>query len=164
MLSKQMQEALNEQIRHEINSAYLYLAMSMHSSSVGLAGFAVWLRVQWQEELGHAMKLAEFVHDRGGRVTLQAVEKPPAEFKSPLDIFQQVLAHEQKVTALINKLYETALKENDYATQVEVQWFIREQIEEEKNAGAILDQLRMAGESGAPLMMVDRALAARAAK
>lgn len=164
MLSKQMQEALNEQIRHEINSAYLYLAMSMHSSSAGLQGFASWLRVQWQEELGHAMKLAEIVHDRGGRVTLQALEKPPSEFKSPLDIFQQVLAHEQKVTALINRLYEAALKENDYATQVEVQWFIREQIEEEKNAGAILEQLRMAGESGAPLMMVDRALAARAAK
>lgn len=163
MLSKQMQDALNEQIRHEINSAYLYLAMSMHSTSVGLQGFASWLRVQWQEELGHAMKLADIVHDRGGRVTLQAVEKPPAEFKSPRDIFQQVLAHEQKVTALINRLYESALKENDYATQVEVQWFIKEQIEEEKNAGSILDQIAMAGESGAPLMMLDRALAARAA-
>jgi len=164
MLSKSMQDALNEQIRHEINSAYLYLAMSMHSASAGLQGFAVWLRVQWQEELGHAMKLAEIVHDRGGRVTLQAVEKPPADFTSPLEIFKQVLAHEQKVTALINKLYEAALKENDYATQVEVQWFIREQIEEEKNASTILDQLRMAGDSGAPLMMIDRALAARAAK
>jgi ferritin len=164
MLSKQMQEVLNEQIKHEINSAYLYLAMSMHSSSVGLQGFASWLRVQWHEELAHAMKLAEIVHDRGGRVTLQAVEKPPAEFKSPVDIFQQVLAHEQKVTALINRLYEIALKESDYATQVEVQWFIKEQVEEEKNAATILDQLRMAGDSGAPLIMIDRALAARAAK
>ncbi len=164
MISKKMQDALNEQIKHEINSAYLYLAMSMHSTSVGLQGFALWLRLQWQEELSHAMKLAEIVHDRGGRVTLQGVEKPPAEFKSPQDIFKHVLAHEQKVTALINKLYEAALKENDYATQVEVQWFIKEQIEEEKNAGMILDQLAMAGESGASLMMLDRALAARAAK
>jgi ferritin len=164
MLSKQMQEALNKQIKHEIDSAYLYLAMSMHSSSEGLQGFASWLRVQWQEELGHAMKLAEIVHDRGGRVTLQAVDKPPSDFKSPLDIFKQVLAHEQKVTALINRLYEAALKENDYATQVEVQWFIKEQIEEEKNAVTILDQLAMAGDSGAPLMMIDRALAVRAAK
>jgi len=164
MLSKQMQEALNEQIRHEINSAYLYLSMSMHSSSAGLQGFALWLRLQWQEELEHAMKLAGILHDRGGRVTLQAVDKPPAEYKSPLDIFQQVLAHEQKVTALINRLYEAALKENDYATQVEVQWFIKEQIEEEKNAATILDQLKMAGESAAMLMMVDRSLAARAAK
>jgi ferritin len=138
--------------------------MSMHSSSIGLQGFTSWLRVQWQEELGHAMKLTEIVHDRGGRVTLQAVDKPPAEFKSPLDIFQQVLVHEQKVTALINRLYEIALKENDYATQVEVQWFIKEQIEEEKNATTILDQLKMAGESGASLIMVDRALAARAAR
>jgi ferritin len=164
MLSKPMQKALNEQIMHEINSAYLYLAMSMHSSSVGLQGFATWLRVQWQEELAHAMKLAEIVHDRGGRVALQAVEKPLAEFKSPQDIFHQVLAHEQKVTALINRLYETALKEDDYATQVEVQWFIKEQIEEEKNATTILDQLKMAGESGASLMILDRALAARAAR
>jgi ferritin len=164
MLSKQMQKSLNEQINHEISSAYLYLAMSVHSSSIGLPGFASWLRVQWQEELSHAMKLTEIVHDRGGRVTLQAVEKPPAEFKTPLDIFQQVLAHEQKVTALINRLYETALKENDYATQVEVQWFIKEQIEEEKNAVMILDQLKLAGESAATLMMVDRGLAARAAR
>jgi ferritin len=164
MISKKMQEALNEQIKHEIDSAYLYLAMSMHSTSAGLQGFALWLKVQWQEELGHAMKLAEIVHDRGGRVALQALEKPPADFKSPLDIFKQVLAHEQKVTALINRLYEAALKENDYATQVEVQWFIKEQIEEEKNAGTILDQLKMAGDSGASLMMIDRALAARAAK
>jgi len=164
MLTKPMQKALNEQISHEIDSAYLYLAMALHSSAIGLPGFASWLRVQWQEELSHAMKLTEIVHDRGGRVTLQAVEKPPAEFKSPMEIFRLVLAHEQKVTALINKLYETALKENDYATQVEVQWFIKEQIEEEKNAVTILDQLRMAGESGASLMMVDRALAARAAR
>ena len=92
------------------------------------------------------------------------VEKPLAEFKSPQDIFHQVLAHEQKITALINRLYETALKEDDYATQVEVQWFIKEQIEEEKNATTILDQLKMAGESGASLMMLDRALAARAAR
>ena len=163
MLSKTVLEALNEQIRHEINSAYLYLAMSMHAASAGLQGFSSWLRIQWHEELGHAMKLADIVHDRGGRVALQAVDKPPADFKSPLDIFQQVLAHEQKVTALINKLYETALRENDYATQVEVQWFIKEQIEEEKNAATIVEQLRMAGESGPSLMMLDRALAARAA-
>lgn len=163
MVSKKMQDALNEQIRHEINSAYLYLSMSMYAVSMNLPGFASWLRVQWQEELAHAMKLAEIVQDRGGRVVLQALEKPPGEFKSPLDVFQQVLSHERKVTALINKLFENAVKENDYATQVEVQWFIKEQVEEEKNAGAILDQLRLAGESGPSLMMVDRALAMRGA-
>jgi len=163
MLTKPMLAALNEQIRHEINSAYLYLAMSMHSTSAGLPGFASWLRVQWQEEIGHAMKLAGIVQDRGGKVVLQGVDKPPADFKSPLDIFQQVLAHEQKVTALINKLYEVAIKENDFATQVEVQWFIKEQIEEEKNALGIVEQLKMAGESGPSLMMLDRVMAARTA-
>jgi len=119
--------------------------------------------VQWQEELNHALKLAGILTDRGGRVTLQAVEKPPSEFKSPLDVFQQVLAHEQKVTALINKLYEAALKENDYATQVELQWFIQEQVEEEKNAAGIVEQLKMVGDSGTPLIMLDRQLAARGA-
>jgi ferritin len=163
MISKSLQDAINEQIRHEINSAYLYLGMSMYAHSINLPGIGSWLRVQWQEELNHALKLAGILTDRGGRVTLQAVEKPPSEFKSPLDVFQQVLAHEQKVTALINKLYEAALKENDYATQVELQWFIQEQVEEEKNAAGIVEQLKMVGDSGTPLIMLDRQLAARGA-
>ena len=94
---------------------------------------------------------------------LQPVDKPQADFKSPLELFQQVLSHEQKVTSLINKLYEIAKKEDDYSTQVELQWFIKEQVEEEKNASAIVEQLRLAGESGPSLMMVDRVLAMRAA-
>ncbi|MEW6510307.1 MAG: ferritin [Bacteroidota bacterium] len=163
MISKALQDAINEQIKHEINSAYLYLGMSMHAHAINLPGVASWLRVQWQEELGHAMKLAGMILDRGGRVTLQAVEKPPAEFKSPLDIFQQVLAHEQKVTSLINKLYETALKESDYAVQAELQWFLTEQVEEEKSAAGIIEQLKMIGDSGTPLLMLDRQLAARGA-
>jgi ferritin len=163
MISKTLQDAINDQIRHEINSAYLYLGMSMYAYATNLPGIGTWLRLQWQEELGHAMKFAGIVGDRGGRVTLQAIDKPPAEFKSPLDVFQQVLAHEQKITALINKLYETALKENDYSTQVELQWFIREQVEEEKAAAGIVEQLKMVGESGTPLLMLDRQLAARGA-
>lgn len=163
MISKTLQDAINDQIRHEIQSAYLYLGMSMYAQSVNLPGFAGWLRIQWQEELGHAMKFAGIVSDRGGRVTLQAIEKPPVDYKSPLEVFQQVLAHEQKITALINKLYEAALKENDYATQVELQWFIGEQVEEEKAAAGIVEQLKMVGESGTPLLMLDRQLAARGA-
>lgn len=163
MISKTLQDAINEQIRHEINSAYLYLAMSLYAQSVNLPGVGSWLRVQWQEELGHAMKFAGILADRGGRVALQAIEKPPADYKSPLDVFQQVLAHEQKITALINRLYEAALKENDYATQVELQWFIGEQVEEEKTAAGIVEQLKMVGESGPPLIMLDRQLAARGA-
>jgi ferritin len=163
MISKTLQDAINDQIRHEINSAYLYLGMSLYAQSVNLPGFGSWLRVQWQEELGHALKLAGILSDRAGRVTLQAIDKPPVEYKSPLEVFQQVLVHEQKITALINKLYEAALKENDYATQVELQWFIGEQVEEEKTAAGIVEQLKMVGESGPPLIMLDRQLAVRGA-
>ncbi len=162
MLSKGIQDAINEQIKHEVESAYLYLSMSAYCESLQYSGVATWLRVQWQEELEHAMKLFKFVHERGGRVTLQGIEKPPAEFKSLLDVFQQVLTHEQKVTALINKLYELTLKEPDYASQIELQWFIKEQVEEEKNAGDIIQQLKMVGDNGTALIMLDRQLGARA--
>jgi ferritin len=161
MLSKVLQDAINEQIRNEIQSAYLYLSMSAHCEAANLPGAAHWLRTQWEEELSHAMKLFKYVNERGGRVTLQSIEKPQAEFPSLLGIFQQVLAHEQKVTALINNLYSIAIKENDYATQIELQWFIKEQVEEEKNAVDIIDMLKMSGESGPALLMVDRQLGAR---
>ncbi len=161
MLSKTLQDAINEQIKHEIDSAYLYLSMSAYCESANLHGTAQWLRVQWQEELGHAMRFYTHVNDRGGRVILQPVDRPPAEFKSILDIFQQVLAHEQKVSGLINRLYELAVKENDHATQFELQWFIKEQVEEEKSAAEILAQIKMLGETGTSLFMLDRQLGAR---
>jgi ferritin len=163
MLSKGIQDAINEQIKHEISSAYLYLSMSSYCDTANLPGTAIWLRVQWHEELSHAMKLFTYVGGRGGRVILQGIERPPADFKSPLDIFQQVLDHEQKVTVMINRLYEMALKENDYATQVELQWFIKEQVEEEKTAGEILQQFKMVGDVGTALLMIDRQLGARGA-
>lgn len=162
MFSKAVQDAVNEQIRNEIQSAYLYLAMSAHCEAVSLSGAAHWLHAQWQEELEHSMKLFKYVYDRGGRVTLQGIEKPQTEFPSLLGIFQQVLAHEQKVTALINNLYAIATKENDYASQVEFQWFIKEQVEEEKNASEIIEMLKKSGESGPTLLMLDRQLGARA--
>ena len=162
MLSKGVQDAINEQIKHEVESAYLYLSMSAYCESLQYSGIATWLRIQWQEELDHAMKLFKYVHERGGRVILQAIDRPPAEFKSLLDVFQQVLAHEQKVTSLINKLYELTLKEPDYASQIELQWFIKEQVEEEKNAGDIIQQLKTVGENGTALIMLDRQLGARA--
>jgi ferritin len=163
MLSKTIQDAINEQIKHEINSAYLYLSMSAYSESQNLPGCANWLRLQWQEELSHALKLFTYVGERGGRVTLQAIDRPPADYQSPLDIFQQVLVHEQKVTSLINQLYATAVRENDYATQIELQWFINEQVEEEKNVSEIVAQLKIIGESGPSLLMLDRQLGARGA-
>jgi ferritin len=163
MLSKAIQEGINEQIKHEINSAYLYLAMAAYCETLNLGGFATWLRLQWQEELSHAMKLFGMMNARGAQVILQAIDKPPVKYRSPMDVFQQVLAHEQKVTALINKLYGLAIKENDYATQIELQWFVKEQVEEERAARDIIEQLRMVGDSGTPLMMLDRQLGARSA-
>ena len=163
MPSKVVLDALNEQIKQELYSAYLYLSMSTHCEAVNLPGFAHWLRVQSKEELGHAMKFRGHIEDRGGRVRLQAIDQPPAEFKSPLDMFKQILEHEKKISSLINKLYELALKENDYATQIVLQWFISEQVEEEKNVTALVEQLKMIGESAGALIMLDRHLASRSA-
>jgi ferritin len=162
MFSKTVQDAINDQINKELYSAYLYLSMSAHCEAANLPGAARWLAVQAKEEQGHAMKFFGYVHDRGGRVTLQAIAQPPAEFTSLLDLFQQVLEHERKVTGLINRLYETAVKESDYPSQILLQWFITEQVEEEKNASQIIEQLKMVGSQGTPLYMMDRQLGARA--
>lgn len=163
MFNKKLQDAINDHIKHELYSAYLYLSMSAHFEGVNLPGFARWMRVQSQEESSHAMKLFDFIHERGGRVVLQAIAQPPGDFKSPLDVFQQALEHEQKVTGMIHRLYELAGKENDYATQVMLQWFITEQVEEEKTAGDIVEQLKMVGEQPAGVFMLDRQLGARGA-
>jgi ferritin len=161
MISKPLQSALNEQINFELFSAYLYLSMSAHFETQNLSGFANWMRVQYQEETGHAMKFYKYVFDRSGVVTLKAIAQPTTKFKTPADIFKQVLEHEQKVTSLINKLYELAVKEKDYAAQSFLQWFINEQVEEEKNAIDIIKMLEMIGTTPISLMMADRQLGAR---
>jgi ferritin len=161
MLSKVVEDAINEQIKNELYSAYLYLAMSAHFEAANLPGSAHWMRLQSQEEVEHAMKFFDYVNERGGRVVLQAIDQPPVEFKLPLDIFQQALEHEQKVTGMINNLYALAVKENDYPTQVMLQWFIEEQVEEEKSAGDVVEQLRMIGDHTQGLFMLDRQLGAR---
>jgi ferritin len=163
MLSTSLHKAINEQIKHELNSAYLYLSMSAYCETLNLPGCAGWLKIQWQEEVTHGMKLFDMITSRGGQVTLQALDQPPSEFKSVREIFERVLAHEQKVTGLINALYGLAVKENDYAAQAELQWFVTEQVEEEQTASTIVAQLDMIGESGAALMMLDRQLGSRAA-
>jgi ferritin len=163
MLNKNVQDAINEQIKNEIYSAYLYLAMAAYSESANLPGFAHWMRVQFREEMEHAMKMFHYISERGGRVLLQAIPQPPAEFESALDVFQKTLAHEQHVTALIHNLYALALKENDYATQMFLQWFITEQVEEEKNATEIVNLLEMIGGHPQGLIMLDRQLARRGA-
>ena len=161
MLSKTLQKAFNDQINHELSSSYLYLSMAAFSESQNLPGFANWLKIQTREESGHAMKLYKFVNERGGRVELQKIEQPPLEFNSPTALFEEVLKHERKITALINKLYELALKEKDYPAQVLLHEFIGEQVEEEASASAILETLKMAGEKGHALIMMDRQLARR---
>lgn len=161
MLSKSLQEALNDQINKELYSAYFYLGMSAWCESQNLPGAAHWLSAQAAEEQGHALKLFRFVNDRSGKVTLQAIAQPLQEFTSLLDLFEQVLEHEKKVSSLIHGLYKAALAENDYPSQVMLQWFINEQVEEEKNATAIVETLKSVGTQGASLFMVDRQLAAR---
>jgi ferritin len=163
MLSTALQDAINDQVKNELFSAYLYLAMSAHFESAHLPGCARWMRMQSQEEASHAMKLFEFILERGGRVALQAIEQPPVKFKAPLDVFQQALEHERKVSGMIHRLYELAVKENDFATQVMLQWFIGEQVEEERSAGDIVEQLKMVGDQPVGLFMLDQQLGARKA-
>jgi ferritin len=161
MLNKTVQYAINQQIKHEFYSAYLYLSMSAYYETLNLPGFAHWMRLQHQEELTHAMKFFDFVNDREGSVELQAIEQPPSEFQSPLDIFQQSLEHERKISGMIHRLYELAVREKDYPTQALLQWFITEQVEEEKNASQVVEQLKMTGGDTTALLMLDRELAAR---
>jgi ferritin len=162
MLSSSLQAAFNDQINKELYSAYLYLGMSAWCESANLPGAAHWMKTQAREEQGHALKLYEFVVDRNGSVTLEAIAKPPQEYASLLDLFEQVLEHERRVTALINELYKAALTESDYPAQVILQWFINEQVEEEKNATMVVETLKMVGTQGASLFMADRQLGARA--
>jgi ferritin len=162
-LSNRLQEAMNEQIKNELYSAYLYLSMSAYCDAANLPGFAHWMQMQAQEEQAHAMKFYEFIYERGGRVVLQAIDQPPVEFQSPLAIFEQTLEHEQKVTAMIHDLYALAVEEKDYASQAFLQWFVTEQVEEEASATQIVETLKMIGDKGHALIMLDRQLGRRGA-
>ena len=154
-ISKTMQDAFNEQIKNEYYSAYLYLSMSAYFESINLPGSAKWMRTQHDEELTHALKMFDFVNDRNGRVMLKAIDQPTADFASPLAAWEMVLEHERKVTVLIYKLYEQAVKESDYAAQTFLAWFINEQVEEEKNASLMLERFKQAGTSPATLLLFD---------
>lgn len=160
-MNKKMQAAFNDQIQKEFYSAYLYLAMSAYCEAGNLPGFAKWLKLQYQEEIEHGMKLLGHLLERGGKAQLGKIDAPPCEFGSPKAIFEEVLKHEQFVTASINKLYEAAVAEKDYPAQVLLQWYITEQVEEESNACAILESLKMVGDKGAPLMYIDKELGKR---
>jgi len=161
VLSKKLEGAVNEQIKNELYSAYLYLAMAAHCEHKNFKGFANWLKIQAKEEVAHAIRLYDFVNDRGGKVVLSAIDQPPAEYQSLTEIFEKVLNHEKGVTTKINHLYELAKEENDYPLQVHLQWFIDEQVEEEKNPAEILAMLQLIGESGSGIMMLDHELGER---
>ena len=154
-ISKTMQDAFNEQIKNEMYSAYIYLSMAAYFESKNLPGSAKWMRAQYAEENSHAMKMFDFVADRGGRVTLQALPQPPADFASPVDVWKTVWEHEQKVTAMIYKLAEQAAKEGDQASHAFLQWFVTEQVEEEKNAQLMYERFTQAGEHPSSLLLFD---------
>ena len=162
MISKTMQDAMNAHIAEEVYSSNLYLAMAGYSESLNLKGFAHWMRIQSKEERDHALKILDFLVDRGGRVHIKAVAEPPLDFKSARDVFEKTLEHEKEVTAKIHKLYELALAEKDYATQNFLQWFISEQVEEESRVAEYVEKLRMIGESSNAVFWVDKELRKRA--
>jgi ferritin len=161
MISKAMQAAVNEQINKELYSSYLYLSMAAYFENKNLPGFAKWMHIQSDEERGHGMKLYGHLVDRNGRVSLKAIAAPGTEWKTNLEAFKEVQVHEQEVTASINSLYELALKEKDYPMQVLLQWFINEQVEEEKNAADIVQQLELIDAHGTAVLMLDHQLGKR---
>jgi len=161
MIGKAMQDAMNEQINKEFFSSYLYLSMAAHFEDKNLTGFGHWMRLQADEEREHAMKFYNYIIDSGGQVKLKGIDAPATEWKSNLEVAEQVAEHEAKVTASIHNLYEIALKEKDYASQVMLQWFISEQVEEEKNAAELVAKLRMIEERGTAVLMLDHRLAKR---
>ncbi len=161
MLSKAMEKELNEQINKELYSAYLYMAMAGYAASIGLKGFQNWFSVQAKEEFTHADKFYNFIIERGGRVKLAAIDEPPLDYDQAQGAFEETLKHERFVTERINKLVALARKESDFATDNFLQWFIAEQVEEEASADEILQQLKLAGNTGNGLFMIDQELAAR---
>lgn len=161
MINKAMQDAMNEQINKEFYSSYLYLSMAAYFEEKNLAGFAHWMRIQDVEEREHAMKFYNFILERSGKVTLKALEAPKTEWKSSLELFEEAAAHEAMITASINILYELAMKEKDYPAVTMLQWFITEQVEEEKNAADIVANLKLIEDRGTAVLMLDHRLAKR---
>lgn len=161
MLSKKLCDALNKQLNNELYSAYLYLSMSSYAGSIGLKGSANWFMVQYQEEMAHAMKFYNYINSRGEHVALAAIAAPPAEFSNLLDMFEQTLKHEEFITSSINELTDLALSEKDHATNIFLQWFVTEQIEEEENDRDIIGKLKLIGDNGQGILMLDNELATR---
>ncbi len=164
MLKVKIEKAINKQINAEIWSGYLYLSMSSYLESIGLSGFANWMWIQSREEMSHAMRLYQHVIERGGRVILEAIDKVPTEWKSALHVFEETSKHEQKVTGLIENLVDISEKEKDRAAYNMLQWFIDEQVEEEASADEMVQKLKLIGENGNGIFMLDRELSQRVFK
>ncbi len=162
-LSDTIQQAMNDQIQKEFQASYLYLSMSAYFAAENRDGFAKWMRMQALEEGKHAMRIMEYLEDRGGTITLQPIEAPPATWPSPLAVFEEALSHEAMVSAGIHALYGLAGKETDYATEAMLQWFVTEQVEEEKTSRDLVETLRMIGDNASGLYMFDKELGGRGA-
>ncbi len=161
MISEKMNAALNKQVNAEMYSAYLYLAMQAYFNKLNLTGFVNWMNVQVQEEMAHAKGLYDYIQERGGEIVLDAIEKPEQNWNSPLDVFEAILKHEQLVTSLINNLADVADETKDRAAGLFLQWYIKEQVEEEASVSGVLDTLRMIKDDAHALLLLDRELAAR---
>ena len=161
MLSQKLQDAFNAQINKELYSEYLYLSMSAYCSTLDLDGIANYFMVQTQEEHFHAMKMFNFVNERGGKIVLHPIAGPQVDFKSVVDVFEETFKHEQFITKSINDLMDVAIKENDHATSSFLKWFVDEQVEEEATVSKILSKLKLIGGDGQGLLMIDTELAAR---
>ncbi len=163
MISQRMQDAMNEQLKQEIFSAYLYIAMAAYFHAKSLDGMAQWMKSQAQEEFGHALRFFNHINDRGGRIELQAIEKPQTEWTSPIDAFKAALEHERMITGRINELARLADNENDRAAGIMLHWFVTEQVEEEDSVSNVIDMLELVGDSGHGVLMLDRELGTRVA-
>jgi ferritin len=161
MISVSMQEALNAQINLEQYSAQLYLAMSAHCDAKSFKGFAHWLRIQAAEESAHATKLIEFLLDRGGKLELRAIPAPPVEFGGIIQVFEQTLEHEKAITSKINALFERSRNEKDYASEIALQWYVSEQVEEEASVSEIVDHLHAVGDKGGGIWYLDSKMGKR---
>ena len=163
MLNPKIQDAFNHHLNQEFFSAYLYLSMASYLEARNLSGMAQWMRIQVQEELFHGSKFIDFVHERGGRVVLKAIEAPKIDWDSPLQVFEEAYQHECVISGMINKLVDLAIAESDHAANSFLQWFVNEQVEEEATVETIVNKLRMVGDNGVALFMLDNELGNRTA-
>ncbi|MBP2680792.1 MAG: Ferritin-like protein [Candidatus Krumholzibacteriota bacterium] len=161
MIPKKIEAAMNKQINHELYSSYLYLSMSTYFMGLNLEGFAHWMRVQAKEELAHGIKFYDHILERGGTPKLDAIKAPEAAWKSPLEVCQAVVKHEQLISKNINALADLSLAEKDHASLTLLHWFVNEQVEEEANATLLAERVKMIKESAGGLLMLDRQLAKR---